>query len=158
MYDAVSYSGVLKANLSSHGKAMIPTYSFDKADVIVGIGCDFLGNWMTGPETERQYGMTRKVSADKKTMSKHYQFEAQLSLTGANADERYPVKPSQYGEIALGLLQAVGGDGASSSVAGVDVVGAALKGANGKALVVCGSNDPAVQLVDRCSRAPQRPP
>jgi MoCo/4Fe-4S cofactor protein with predicted Tat translocation signal len=148
MYDAVSYSGVIKAHLSSHGKAMIPTYNFDKADVIVSIGCDFLGGWLTGTETERQYGMTRKVSAEKKTMSKHYQFEAQLSLSGANADERFPVKPSQYGAIALGLLYAVGGaEGVDSKIDSVNKAGAALKAANGKAIVVCGSNDPAIQLV-----------
>lgn len=149
MYDAVSYAGVIKAHASTHGKAMIPTYSFDKAEVIVGIGCDFLGNWLTGPETERQYGMTRKVSADKKTMSKHYQFEAQLSLTGANADERFPVKPSEFGAVALGLLNAVGGEGSAATVAATEIekVGAALKAANGKALVVCGSNDPAIQVV-----------
>lgn len=147
MYDAVSYAGVLKANASMFGKAMIPTYNFDKADVIVGIGCDFLGNWLTGSETERQYGMTRKVSAEKKTMSKHFQFESQLSLTGANADERFPVKPSQYGAVALGILAEVGGDGVASSDANVKKVGAALKAANGKAVVVCGSNDPAIQLV-----------
>lgn len=148
-YDAVSYSGMLKANLSTFGKAMIPTYNFDKADVIVGIGCDFLANWISPVEHAKQYGMTRKVSADKKNMSKHYQFEAQLSLTGANADERIPVKPSQLGQVALGLLNGVGGAGASSSVATKDVekVAAALKAANGKALVVCGSNDPALQLV-----------
>ncbi len=149
MYDAISYAGVIKAHASSHGKAMIPTYNFDKADVIVGIGCDFLGNWLTGGEAERQYGMTRKVSADKKTMSKHYQFESQLSLTGANADERTPVKPSQYGAIALGLLHEVGGEGVAPTVAAdaVKKAGAALKAANGKALVVCGSNDPAIQLI-----------
>lgn len=149
MYDAVSYSGILKAHASSHGKAMIPTYNFDKADVIVGIGCDFLGNWVSPVEHAKQYGKTRKVSADKKNMSKHYQFEAQLSLTGANADERFPVKPSQFGQIALGLLQGVGGAGSSSSVMTKEVqkVADALKAANGKALVVCGSNDAALQLV-----------
>lgn len=149
MYDAVSYSGILKAHASSHGKAMIPTFNFDKAEVIVGIGCDFLGNWVSPIEHAKQYGMTRKVSADKKTMSKHYQFEAQLSLTGANADERFPVKPSQFGQIALGLLQGVGGAGSASSVMTKEIqkVADALKGANGKALVVCGSNDAAIQLV-----------
>jgi molybdopterin-containing oxidoreductase family iron-sulfur binding subunit len=149
MYDAVSYAGVIKANASTQGKAMIPTYSFDKADVIVGIGCDFLGNWLTGPETERQYGITRKVSSDKKTMSKHFQFEAQLSLTGANADERFPVKPSEYGAIALGILSAVGGEGVAATVAANEVqkVADALKSANGRAVVVCGSNDPAIQVV-----------
>ena len=148
-YDSISYSGMMKANLSSFGKAMIPTYRFDKADVIVSLGADFLANWLSPIEHARQYGMTRKVSKNKKTMSKHFQFESILSLTGSNADERFPVKPSQLGQIALGLLNGVGGGGSASNVMGEQVkkVAAALKGANGKALVVCGSNDAALQLV-----------
>jgi MoCo/4Fe-4S cofactor protein with predicted Tat translocation signal len=148
-YDAVSYSGMIKANLSSFGKAMIPTYRFDKADVIVSLGADFLVNWISPIEHAKQYSMTRKVSKDKKSMSKHFQFESILSLTGSNADERFPLKPSQLGQVALGILNGVGGAGASSNVLSKEVakVAAALKGANGKGLVVCGSNDAAVQLV-----------
>jgi molybdopterin-containing oxidoreductase family iron-sulfur binding subunit len=148
-YDAVSYSGMLKANLSSFGKAMIPTYHFDKADVIVSIGADFLANWLSPIEHAKQYSWTRKVSKDKKKMSKHIQFESLLTLTGSNADERYPVKPSQMGQIALGLLNGVGGGGSASSVLSKEVsaAAAALKAANGKALVVCGSNDAALQMV-----------
>ncbi len=148
-YDAISYSGMLKANLSSFGKAMIPTYHLDKADVIVSLSADFLVNWLSPIEHARQYGMTRKVSKDKKTMSKHFQFESILSLTGSNADERFPVKPSQIGQIALGLLNGVGGAGSTPSVMQKEVakVADALKNANGKAVVVCGSNDAAIQLV-----------
>ncbi len=147
--DAVSYSGMLQANLSTFGKAMIPTYRFDKADVIVSLGCDFLGNWVSPIEHAKQYGISRKVSAEKKEMSKHFQFESMLSMTGANADERYPTKASQLGQVALGLLNAVGGGGSASSVLKkeIDAVAAALKAAKGKALVVAGSNDAAMQVV-----------
>ncbi|HET6990969.1 MAG TPA: TAT-variant-translocated molybdopterin oxidoreductase [Bacteroidia bacterium] len=148
-YDSISYSGMIKANLSSFGKAMIPTYRFDKAEVIVSLGADFLVNWLSPIEHAKQYSMTRKVSKDKKTMSKHFQFESILSLTGSNADERFPVKPSQLGQVALGILAGVGGAGSASNVMSKEVakVAAALKGANGKGLVVCGSNDAAIQLV-----------
>lgn len=149
MYDAVSYSGIIKAHASSHGKAMIPTYNFDKAEVIVSLSCDFIGNWVNPIEHGKQFAASRKVSSDKKTMSKLFAFESQLSLTGANADVRTPVKPSQLGAVALGILQGVGGEGVASSVAKneIDAAVAALKGANGKGLVVCGSNDAATQLV-----------
>lgn len=149
MYDAVSYAGMIKANASTFGKAMIPTYNFDKAEVIVSLSCDFLGNWISPVEHAKQYGITRKVNKDKKSMSKHFQFESNLSLTGANADERFPVKPSQIGQIALGILSGVGGNGAASSVNAKEIqkVADALKAAKGKALVVAGSNDAAIQLV-----------
>ncbi|MGL5892120.1 MAG: TAT-variant-translocated molybdopterin oxidoreductase [Bacteroidia bacterium] len=143
-YDAVSYAGMLKANMSSFGMAMIPTYRFDKADVIVSLGADFLANWVSPLEHARQYGMTRKVGKDKKTMSKHYQFETILSLTGSNADERFPVKPSEMAQVALDILNGTAGKVAAE---GVKKVTAALQAAKGKALVVAGSNDAALQLV-----------
>lgn len=148
-YDAVSYSGMIQANLSSFGKAFIPTYHFDKADVIVSLGADFLANWISPMEHARQYAMGRKVGADKKTMSKHYQFEAILSLTGSNADERFPTKASELGKVALGILAGVGGSVSAPNTMAKEVakVADALKKANGKALVVSGSNDASVQLV-----------
>jgi len=36
-------------------------------------------------------------------MSKHYQFESNLSLTGANADYRFPLKSSKEGDVILFL-------------------------------------------------------
>ena len=37
-YDPISYTGIIKANENSFGKAVIPKYNFDKADLIVGFG------------------------------------------------------------------------------------------------------------------------
>ncbi|TND09603.1 MAG: molybdopterin oxidoreductase, iron-sulfur binding subunit [Bacteroidetes bacterium] len=141
VYDAISYSGIAKAHAGTFGASVIPTYHFDKADVIVSLGADFLANWLSPIEHSRQYAMGRKVSKDKMKMSRHFQFEAIMSLTGANADERFPVKPSKLGKIALEMLSG------TSSDAGVKKAIDALKGAQGKALVVCGSNDPAIQRV-----------
>ncbi|MBL4715874.1 MAG: TAT-variant-translocated molybdopterin oxidoreductase, partial [Bacteroidia bacterium] len=41
-YDAVSYYGMLKANQDCFDKAVIPNYHFEKANVILSIGADFL--------------------------------------------------------------------------------------------------------------------
>ena len=46
-YDAISYSALLEANEISFGKKVIPDYRFDKADLIVSIGADFLGTWLS---------------------------------------------------------------------------------------------------------------
>jgi Fe-S-cluster-containing dehydrogenase component len=154
-YDAVSYSGIAKANAQTFGKEVIPSYNFDKAEVIVGIGADFLANWLSPIETANQYGKTRKVGKDKKQMSKHYQFESNLSLTGANADYREPVKISEQGKVAVNLYNAVakivGGSALSSSALACDATIAKaakdLTDNKGKSVVVSGSNDVNVQLV-----------
>jgi MoCo/4Fe-4S cofactor protein with predicted Tat translocation signal len=88
-YDSVSYSALRNANETTFGKKVIASYDFSKANVIVGFACDFLGTWLGGnKEFAAQYAENRKVNADKREMSKHYHFESNLSLTGANADER----------------------------------------------------------------------
>ena len=95
-YDAVSYTGIIKANENSFGKAVIPKYNFDKADLIVSFAADFLGTWISGEEFTSQYVANRNhKSLAKGKMSRHFQFEAGMSLTGTNADTRIPVKLSE---------------------------------------------------------------
>ena len=37
---------MLEANKISFGKQVIPDYRFDKADLVVSFGADFLGTWL----------------------------------------------------------------------------------------------------------------
>ncbi|TGE22331.1 4Fe-4S dicluster domain-containing protein [Hymenobacter aquaticus] len=141
MYDANSQSALLRAN-----GGVLPSYDFSKAAVIVSLGADFLGTWLSPVEYARQYITNRKVSADKKTMSRHFQFETALSLTGSNADVRVPVKPSEMGAAALALYNGVVGGGAAGS-AQLKKAAAELKAAGSRGLVVSGSNDVAVQTL-----------
>jgi molybdopterin-containing oxidoreductase family iron-sulfur binding subunit len=147
-YDAISYSGLIQAN---GGK--IPAYQFDRAKVIVSLGADFLGTWLSPVEFARQYAVGRKIDEKNVSMSKHYQFESFLSMTGSCADERFTHRPSELGQVALALLGAVGGQAPAVNLAdanlsaGIQKVANDLKAHNGAALVVCGSNDPNVQAV-----------
>jgi len=154
VYDAVSCSAMKAANKESFGVDEIPTYNFDKAEVIVSFDCDFLINWISPIEYSRQYAETRKLNGDKKTMSKHVQFESALSLTGSNADERYHVKPSMQGAAIAGLYNAIAAKaGASTVTAGtpgelakpISMLADELWANRGKSLVVCGINNIAVQ-------------
>lgn len=157
VYDANSSSAIVKGNELSFGKAVIPTYNFNKAKLVVGIDADFLGTWIAPETYSSQFAETRIVSSSKegkKDMSRHYQFEAILSLTGSNADYRTAVKPSQLGLVVTALYNKVaaklGGKAISAptlEVANLDKAAAELVSAKGQALVVCGINDPSVQVV-----------
>ena len=156
-YDAYSVAGLIQANQSSFGKAVIPAYDFSKADTIVSINADFLGSWIAPIEFMSAYAKGRKIGAvggGKKTMSRHYQFETGLSMTGSNADYRTAIKPSQEGLVVAALYNKVaaklGGTSigtASVVVANLDKAAADLVNSRGKALVISGSNDPNVQTV-----------
>ena len=153
-YDAVSFAGIAKANAQSFGKEVIPSYHFEKAKVIVSIGADFLANWVE--DYSVPYSKNRKVSKEKPEMSRHFQFESNLSLTGANADERVPVKVSEQGKVAVNLYNAVaklvgGGNSLPSSTLPSDAMIAQaakeLAENKGNSLVVSGSNDVDVQVI-----------
>jgi MoCo/4Fe-4S cofactor protein with predicted Tat translocation signal len=155
-YDAVSYTGIIQANQNSFGKAVLPHYNFDKADVIVSFGADFLGTWISGEEFTRQYVSNRNnASLQKKKMSRHIQFETGMSLTGTNADVRVPLKPSEEGAALINLYNAITGTTLPGSKAledkaannAITIAAKELAAAKGKALVVAGSNDVATQTL-----------
>jgi len=62
-YDAVSYTGIIQANQNSFGKAVLPKYNFNKADLIVSFGADFLGTWISGEEFTSQYTANRNYKS-----------------------------------------------------------------------------------------------
>ena len=141
MYDVNSSSALLRAN-----GGVLPSYDFSKADIIVSLDADFLGTWISPVEFARQYVTNRKVSSDKRVMSRHYQFESALTLTGSNADVRVPVKPSEMGATAVALYNGVTGSASAGSTQ-LKKAASELKAAGSRGLVVSGSNDPAVQAL-----------
>jgi len=155
-YDAVSYTGIIQANQNSFGKAVLPHYRFDKADVIVSFGADFLSSWISPTEFTTQYVQNRNnKSLQSKKMSRHIQFETGMSLTGTNADVRIPLKPSEEGVALVNLYNAIAGTTLPGSKTLADkgtnsailIAANELKAAKGKALVVAGSNDVATQVL-----------
>jgi molybdopterin-containing oxidoreductase family iron-sulfur binding subunit len=154
VYDQNSSYGILKANEESFGSAFIPSYDFSKAAVIVGIAADFLGTWGSSIENTIQYAKTREVTEEKQDMSRHFQFESIMTITGANADYRTQIKPSEEGALAVALYNLLAGKAGHPTLSGGDVkkeilsrVADELWASRGKALVVAGSNDKAIQVV-----------
>ena len=150
-YDGISYSGILTANEASYGKRAIPSYNFGKAKVLVSLGADFLGTWINPVEYQKGYSSLRKINEKNPEMSKHYQFESMISMTGANADERFTHKPSETGAVATALLAALNGQGVSGVSAsvkkGIEKAAKDLAANKGAALVVSGSNNTNVQII-----------
>ncbi|KQM78883.1 molybdopterin oxidoreductase [Pedobacter sp. Leaf216] len=155
-YDAVSYTGIIQANQNSFGKAVLPKYNFDKADLIVSFSADFLGTWINGEEFTAQYTDNRNYkSLANKKMSRHIQFESGMSLTGTNADTRVPVKLSEEGPALIALYNAITGVALPGGTLGnnttadkvIKLVAKELVQAKGKGLVVCGSNDVSTQIL-----------
>lgn len=155
-YDSVSYAGMLAANERSFGVRALPHYQFDKAHTIVGFNADFLGTWLAPGIFAVQYGKNRRPKGNQPGMSRHIQFESNLTITGASADVRHPMKPSQVRLALMHLYNALArkaGAPVISNLAKVEQSEAIQKAASdlwdnqGNSLVVAGDNDADVQMI-----------
>lgn len=153
-YDPISSYGITKASETYYGSNVLPSYRFDNAKVIVSFGADFLGTWIAPIQFANQYSKGRKISKENPNMSRHFQFESNLSLTGANADYRTPIKASQSGLAVLTLYNLLARKAGSAAISGGNMELPHLAKAadelwanRGLSLVVSGSNDPNVQVV-----------
>lgn len=152
-YDPVSSAALLAANEQCFGTAIVPNYKFDAAEVIVSFGADFLGTWISPVEYARAYAKNRRVAGKKGAkMSRHYQVESHMSLTGSNADNRVQVRPSEMGAAVVALYNELsgnsGGPKLNDKAAGaIRKIAHELQNAKGRSLVVCDSNNLAEQII-----------
>lgn len=157
-YDAVSYDAIRQAHRQVYGQPITPSLRFDRADVIVSVGADFLGTWLSPVEFTKQYSANRSVTGPHSKMSKHFQFESRMSLTGSNADYRTQIAPSDQAAIVGALtIRAAKVLGVAKYASlplpfltadvqkRVDRAAIALSDARGKSLVVSESNEPSTQ-------------
>ena len=155
-YDAVSYSAMLEANDISFGKKVLPSYDFSKANVIVSFGADFLGEWLSPIEYSKQYIQNRVPTSENPTMSRHIQYEAGMSLTASNADERHTLKNSLQALAIANLYNKIAILAGEETVAGVSKIeshdeelaktASELWKNKGASLVVSNSNNTGAQV------------
>ena len=143
-YDAVSETAALNAFEQAYGKRALPSYDFSKATCIVSIGADILGDWQGGG-FESGYAKTRVPNGKKGSakMSKHYQFEANMTLSGANADYRFPTTATEQQFVLAALYGALTNQSFPTPLTAelnkrVKAIAAELKAAGNGAIVVTG--------------------
>lgn len=152
-YDTISASGMLTAHQDCFNARIIPSYHFDKAKLIVSFGADFLGTWLSPVEFTKQYASVRNLTDGKTSLTKHIQLESGMSLTGSNADQRIPIKPSQekvilaniYNQIAAETGKAV--SGLPVSPIDVNPLADELLKNKRQSVLVSGSNDTETQII-----------
>ena len=150
-YDSVSESAALDAFETAYGVRALADYDFSKADAIVSVGADILGDWQGGGY-DSAYSKKRVPHRNhgKGHMSQHFQFEANMTLSGAAADFRFPATPTQQKNILAHLYAAITGTSVSGTLeagmqAKLDKAVEALKAAGSKAVVVSGIQEVGAQ-------------
>lgn len=125
VFEPLSHEDLRAGQKASFGDDALPFYRFDKAKMIVSIDADFIGSWYMPQTFSRQFSMGRKDPSD---MSRLVVFDSNYSLTGANADIRVRIKPSQQFEVVMGLLHEIVVKKGRSSFAGNASVKSSLEG------------------------------
>ena len=149
--DAV-YEGTRRA----FGAALEPVFDFSKADVILSLDADFLTSTPGTVRLQRDFADRRRARSigaggvPASGMNRLYAIETDLTTTGANAEHRLALKPSEVGAFARALA-------AELKVAGTPPAGplpdrareclaplaADLLAHKGRGVVIVGENQPA---------------
>ena len=147
IYDTVGEDAALDAFEAKYFQRGLADYDFKDAECIVGVGADFVGDWQGG-NFDTNYAQSRVPKNGK--MSHHVQFESNMTLSGANADKRYPVTPTEQKQIIAALYSKVVGGSANSNLSdkvakAVEEAAQSLRRAGSKAVVLCGIPDQGAQ-------------
>ncbi len=93
VYDALSCSALLDACEVVYGQRALPRYRLDKTQALASFDADFLGAWISPAGFTKDWASARKPDDAAAKMSRVWQFESRLSLSGARADRRVMLAP-----------------------------------------------------------------
>ena len=152
-YDTISSSAALQAFKNIYGTNALADYDFSKAETIVSVGADLLGDWQGGGyDSGYSKGRIPKKDSENSGMSYHLQFESNMTLSGAKADLRIPTDPATQKNIIAQIYAQLTGASLVNNLApkfkkAVNNAVIKLKKSGSKAVVVSGIDDIAVQEV-----------
>jgi MoCo/4Fe-4S cofactor protein with predicted Tat translocation signal len=132
------------------GEYVDAQYRFEQADVVLSLDGDFLGCGPGSLRYARDFTARRRPEqADR--MNRLYAVESMPSSTGARADHRLPMKPSEIESFTRAIAGALGRSGESGGVGGsvpedarkfANAVAKDLQAHRGRSLVIAGDGQP----------------
>jgi molybdopterin-containing oxidoreductase family iron-sulfur binding subunit len=147
-YEPVGALGATAGARLAFGEPVNTVYRFDRADRVVALDSDFLAALPGDIRHARDFIERRRLLEGKTEMNRLYAIETTLTNTGAKADHRLAVKPSELAPFAQALAAAVGASGASTPTGSVRhaehiaAIAKDLQAARGRSIVIAGDYAP----------------
>lgn len=138
-YDAIPYNAALDASQEVFGQRALPVYDLTNTELVVSFHADFLETYLAA-NLQSTYSKARKPGPN---MLRHIQIESNMSLTGANADSRIRLKPSDANKLLVEVYNGLNG-GTSNKQAAEIVKELQAKGS--KAVVFADGSKAAIVL------------
>jgi molybdopterin-containing oxidoreductase family iron-sulfur binding subunit len=107
-FDPVSRDFQRAGSLLAFGTDVEPLYRLDKADVLFSLDSDFLSSRPGGERYAHDFAERRRRSPGKGEMNRLYAVETMPTVTGAMADHRWALRPTEIEDAARALAAALG--------------------------------------------------
>ncbi len=101
---AAPYPGIV-ASKALYGQTGIPRLPLARADVVLSLESDFLGTDPNASAFIQDFAARRSISGPASAMNRLWVLEGNMTLTGANADQRLQARPSKMAGIAFALAR-----------------------------------------------------
>lgn len=150
-YEPAGRQNVYAGTALAFGRPLNPVYRLRAARVIVTLDADWMLMQPGNLRLNREFSDGRRIRQGRQTMNRLYTVESSYTITGASADHRFAVKPSEIEAVARALYAAVSGDATVGEVAGVNVRAIAddMLANRGASVVLVGSHSsPAVHALE----------
>jgi MoCo/4Fe-4S cofactor protein with predicted Tat translocation signal len=134
------------------GEYVNTVYRFDRADVVLSLDADFLCSGPGSVRYARDFADKRRVVDAHSEMNRLYAVESLLSVTGAMADHRWPIRSCEVEGFARAVAGGLGTKGVSATKAPAPKVPPGwiqalvrdLQNHRGSSIVIAGDQQPAV--------------
>lgn len=107
-YEPLASHGSIEGAKLAYGEPLDTHYRLDRAKVIVSFEADFLGTGPAALRHARDFAAGRRVSRTSGGMSRLYSLEASPTLTGAMADHRVALRPSELPAAIRAIARGLG--------------------------------------------------
>ncbi len=121
-YESFDHAPIREAHRRLYGRAALPIYDFEQAEVVVSFGADFMETWISPVDYSHGWVEGHAYRAGRR--GEFIAVTPHQSLTDLNADQWIAPRPGTEHLVALALARLVadekGGGAAAGMVAGVD--------------------------------------
>jgi MoCo/4Fe-4S cofactor protein with predicted Tat translocation signal len=152
-YEPVNRDNARAGAIAAFGQPANTIYHFDQAERILSLDADFLSGAPGTLRYARDFAARRRVTKDHHEMSRLYVVETTPTTTGASADHRWSVRPSELEEITSQLAARIGAQGPTAPAASpstdnqanrwIEPLASDLQQHRGASIVIAGNEAPA---------------
>ncbi|HEU0179852.1 MAG TPA: TAT-variant-translocated molybdopterin oxidoreductase [Blastocatellia bacterium] len=144
-YEPVNRDNAVAGARMAFGEPVNTVYRFENADVILAFDADFLTCGPANARYAREFAKRRRLLNGDRQMNRLYVVESSMTNTGAVADHRIPLRPSEIESFARAVAAGLGVQSGVASMkwrGWIDPLARDLQQHRGRSLVIAGDSQP----------------